>query len=64
MDVESNEEERFMIVGSTEADSLNGKISNESPVGSALLGHKTGDTVKVETQMGVLSFKVLEIHNR
>jgi transcription elongation factor GreA len=64
MDKALKEEIEYKIVGSTEADSLNGKISNESPVGSALLGHKTGDTVKVETQMGVLSFKVLEIHNR
>ena len=64
MDKTLKEEIEYKIVGSTEADSLNGKISNESPVGSALLGHKTGDTVKVETQMGVLSFKVLEIHNR
>ena len=64
LDKALKEEIEYKIVGSTEADSLNGKISNESPVGSALLGHKTGDTVKVETQMGVLSFKVLEIHNR
>ena len=40
----------FKIVGSTEANSLEGKISNESPVGQALMGRKTGDLVEVETQ--------------
>ena len=64
MDNTYNEEIEFKIVGSTEADSLLGKISNESPVGAALLGHKTGDTVKVETQAGEIVYKVLEIHNR
>ena len=60
----TKQEIEFKIVGSTEADSLKGKISNESPVGAALLGHKVGDTVKVETQVGVISYKVIEIHNR
>ncbi len=64
MDKTYKEELEFKIVGSTEADSLLGKISNESPLGAALLGHKTGDTVKVETQMGEMAYKVLEIHNR
>ncbi len=63
-DKELKEEIEYKIVGSTEADSLKGKISNESPVGAALLGHKVGDTVKIETQMGVITYKVLEIHNR
>lgn len=63
-DKTAKQEMEFKIVGSTEADSLRGKISNESPVGAALLGHKVGDTVKVETQVGVISYKVLEIHNR
>ena len=40
---------------------MNGKISNESPVGKALLGAKVGDTVDVETQAGVIQYKVLEI---
>ena len=64
LDVEFNEGLEYKIVGSTEADSLHGKISNESPVGAALIGHKAGDTVVVETQVGELSYKVLEIHNR
>lgn len=64
LDVEFNEELEYKLVGSTEADSLRGKISNESPVGAALIGHKVGDTVEVETQVGVLKYTVLEIHNR
>ncbi len=56
-----DEEVEFYIVGSTEADSLKGKISNESPVGIALIGHKVGETVEVETQYGVETYKVLEI---
>ena len=51
----------YKIVGSTEANSLKGKISNESPVGKALIGKKTGDIVEVETQAGVLKYEVLEI---
>lgn len=60
-DVEFDEELEFNIVGSTEANSLQGKISNESPVGAALIGKKVGDKVKVETQMGVIEYKVLSI---
>ena len=61
MDKELKEEMEFKIVGSTEANSLKGKISNESPVGKALIGAKKGETVSVETQVGVLKYKVLEI---
>ena len=61
LDCEFDEELEYKIVGSTEANSLKGKISNESPVGKALLGAKIGDTVTVETQAGELSYKVLEI---
>ena len=61
LDVEYNEKVIYKIVGSTEAKSLKGKISNESPVGSALIGAQAGDTVQVETQAGVLKYKVLEI---
>lgn len=60
-DCEFEEEMDFKIVGSTEANSLQGKISNESPVGKALLGAKVGDVVPVETQSGVIEYKVLEI---
>ncbi len=61
LDLEYDEELEYKIVGSTEANSLKGKISNESPVGRALLGRKVGDTVKVETEAGELSYKLLEI---
>ncbi len=60
-DCEFEEELEYKIVGSTEANSLQGKISNESPVGKALIGAKVGDTVRAETQAGVLEYKVLEI---
>ena len=61
LDVEYNEELEYKIVGSTEANSLKGKISNESPVGKALIGKKVGDLVSVETQVGVIQYKVLDI---
>ncbi|MCB6608799.1 MULTISPECIES: transcription elongation factor GreA [Clostridia] len=61
LDVEEDEEMEFKIVGSTEANSLQNKISNESPVGHALLGKKQGETVKVETQAGMIHYKILEI---
>lgn len=60
-DVDEDEEMEFKIVGSTEANSLQNKISNESPVGQALMGKKAGDVVDVETQAGVIQYKVLEI---
>ena len=60
-DIEFDEDMEFSIVGSTEANSLGGKISNESPVGKALIGRKVGDEVTVETQAGTLTYQVLEI---
>ncbi len=60
-DKEFEEEIQFKIVGSTEANSLEGRISNESPVGSALLGKKVGDNVVVETQAGEMEYEVLRI---
>ena len=61
LDVEFNEEIEYKLVGSTEANSLKGKISNESPVGKALIGHKVGETVEVETLAGVIAYKILGI---
>lgn len=61
LDIEFDEELDYKIVGSTEANSLQGKISNESPVGKALIGAEVGETIEVETQVGVLQYKVLEI---
>ncbi|MBR6627332.1 MAG: transcription elongation factor GreA [Lachnospiraceae bacterium] len=61
LDMEFDEELTYKIVGSTEANSLKGKISNESPVGKALMGHVAGDVVSVDTPAGTFSYKVLEI---
>ena len=60
-DVEFEEELSYKIVGSTEANSIKGKISNESPVGKALMGAHVGDTVTVHTPAGESAYKVLEI---
>lgn len=60
-DVEFNEETIYAIVGSTEADPDQNKISDESPVGKALLGHAVGETVQVETPGGTIELKILEI---
>ena len=62
LDCEFDEELEYKIVGSTEANSLKGKISNESPVGKALLGKQVGDTVTVETPAGEFSYKGLSIN--
>jgi transcription elongation factor GreA len=61
LDIEYNEELEYKIVGSTEANSLAGKISNESPVGRAIIGSMVGDIVTVETPAGDLQYKILEI---
>ena len=60
-DVEFEEEVEYKIVGSTEANSLAGKISNESPLGKALLGKTIGDDIQVEAQAGIIEYKVLKI---
>lgn len=54
-------EETYQIVGSAEADPLEGRISNESPIGQALLGAKVGDMVEVETPNGISEFEVIKI---
>ena len=61
MDYEFDEEVEYTIVGSAEADPMNFKISNESPVGSALIGKKVGDVVEVAVPSGVSKFEILEI---
>lgn len=61
LDIEFNEEEVFSLVGSTEVDPTSGKISDESPIGKGLLGHKVDDIIDIETPGGVVQFKVLEI---
>ena len=60
-DKEYNEEVIYQIVGSTEADPVQGRISDESPVGKFVLGHKVGDVVEVETPGGISIYEVLEI---
>ena len=56
-----DEPEVYTIVGSTEADPIAGKISNESPIGSALLGCVAGDDIKVHVPAGVVEFKLLKL---
>lgn len=58
---EDGKVQTYKLVGSTETDILNNKISNESPVGAALMGAKAGETVEVETPNGVYHFEILEI---
>ena len=61
IDMEYDEEMELQIVGSTEVNSLQGKISNESPVGKALIGARKNDIVNVEMPAGVMRYKVLSI---
>ena len=58
---EQAEIEARIVVGSAEADPMNGRISNESPVGQALLGHKTGEKITIDTPDGEVVFKILKI---
>ena len=61
LDVEFDEEETFYIVGSTEANPDAGKISDESPVGKGLLGHRIGDIVAIPVPNGSVNYKILNI---
>ena len=60
-DLDDDEVSEYLIVGSTEADPMKGKISDESPLGSALIGHKAGEVVIVEAPMGKLEYEVVSI---
>ena len=60
-DVEWDEELTYEIVGSNEADALNHRISDQSPIGSALMGKRAGDNVEVQAPNGTLHFKVLHV---
>ena len=62
-DVEYDEDIEYTIVGSSEADSLNNKISNESPLGAALIGKKIGETIKVEAPIGEIEYKIVNVVN-
>ena len=62
-DVEYDEDVEYTIVGSSEADSLANKISNESPLGAALIGKKVGEMVKIEAPVGEIEYKIVEVIN-
>ncbi|MBQ8193963.1 MAG: transcription elongation factor GreA [Oscillospiraceae bacterium] len=64
LDIEMEEEMEFQIVGTSEANIDKGQMSDESPIGAALLGHKIGETVDVEAPSGMLQFKILEISKK
>lgn len=59
--VEDGEEESYSIVGSTEADPLENKISNESPIGKAIIGKKEGDIVEIESPNGNYQIKIVKV---
>ncbi|WP_125707040.1 transcription elongation factor GreA [Lacticaseibacillus porcinae] len=61
VEVGDTEEETYEIVGAAEADAFNGKISNESPIATALIGKKVGDTVKVSTPGGDMDVKIVKV---
>ncbi len=61
LDMEFNEEESYTIVGSTEVDLTQNKISNESPIGAALMGAKKGQIVEAEAPAGVIKYKIISI---
>ncbi len=64
LDLEMNEEMEFQIVGTSEANIDKGKMSDESPIGAALMGHKIGEVVDVETPSGVIKFEILDISKK
>lgn len=64
MDVELGEEEEYQIVGSQEANPMQGRISDDSPFGRGLVGHSVGEVVTVEAPAGSLRFKILSIENK
>ncbi len=64
LDMEMEEEMEFQIVGTSEANIDKGQMSDESPIGAALLGHKIGEVVDVEAPSGMIQFKILEISKK
>lgn len=63
LDMEENEEVEYHIVGSPEANPMMGRISDESPIGRAILGHRVGETVTVEAPAGSVRMKILGVEN-
>lgn len=64
LDKDMDEELEFQIVGTSEANIEKGKMSDESPIGAALIGKKIGDTVEVETPSGIIYFEILDISKK
>ncbi|MGN0686533.1 MAG: transcription elongation factor GreA [Oscillospiraceae bacterium] len=64
LDIEMDERMEFQIVGTSEANIDKGQMSDESPIGAALIGHKIGEVVDVETPSGVIQFEILEISKK
>lgn len=62
-DIEFDEVVEYKIVGTVEADPMNNRISNESPVGRGILGHKAGEIVDVEVPAGILKYEILDVKN-
>ena len=63
LDVDENEELEYQIVGSQEANPMSGRISDESPIGRGLLGHKVGETVTIDAPAGQMKFTLLAVEN-
>ncbi len=63
LDMELDDEETYRIVGTVEADPMHNKISNESPLGVALLGHKAGDEVEIDAPDGKIAYKIIDVTN-
>ena len=63
MDMEDNSETDFQLVGSQEANPMQGKISDDSPIGKALMGHKKDEVVSVEAPAGTMKFKILSVES-
>ena len=63
LDLDENEELEYQIVGSQEANPMSGRISDESPIGRGLLGHKVGETVTIDAPAGEIRFTILSVEN-
>ena len=64
LDMEENYEEKYEIVGSQEANPREGRISDDSPLGKGLHGHRIGDIVSIDAPVGVLKFKIVSVENK
>ena len=64
VDLEDNSEESFEIVGSQEANPREGRISDDSPLGKGLHGHRAGDVVTIEAPAGMLQFRIISVTNK